>query len=66
MGLTIGLVSALLLSRLLASVLYEVTGTDPLTYITAAVVLLAIATVASIMPAWKAAAADPVESLRTE
>jgi putative ABC transport system permease protein len=65
-GLTIGLVSALLLSRLLASVLYEVTGTDPLTYITAAVVLLAIATVASIMPAWKAAAADPVESLRTE
>jgi putative ABC transport system permease protein len=65
-GLTIGLLSALLLSRLLASVLHEVPGTDPLTYITAAIMLLTITAIASILPAWKAATADPVKSLRTE
>ena len=57
---------ALFLSRLLASILYEITATDPATYIGAAVVMLGIGAIASARPAWKAASGDPVAALRAE
>jgi putative ABC transport system permease protein len=65
-GLLIAGVTALLLSHLLASLLYEINATDPITYVTAAAILLAIGTIASARPAWKAAAGDPVRALRME
>jgi predicted permease len=65
-GLLSAGVTALLLSHLLASLLYEINATDPITYVTAAAILLAIGTIASARPAWKAAAGDPVRALRME
>jgi predicted permease len=65
-GLAISFVAALLLSRLLATLLYEIRSNDPLTYLGAGALLLAIGAVASARPAWKAATRDPVAALRTE
>ncbi len=65
-GLAISLVAGLLLSRLLSSVLYEISGTDPVAYLGAALLLLAIGAVASARPAWKAATVDPMQTLRAE
>jgi ABC-type antimicrobial peptide transport system permease subunit len=65
-GLAISLLAALLLSRLLGSLLYEIAGNDPVTYVSAGALLLAIGAVASARPAWKAATGDPLKALRTE
>ena len=65
-GLAISGIAALFLSRMLASILYEIKGSDPVTYIGAGALLLAIGTVASARPAWRAAAGDPVRALRME
>jgi len=65
-GLAVSVVAALLLSRLMASVLYEIQGTDPVTYVSAGVLLLVIGAVASARPAWRAAVGDPVKALRAE
>ncbi len=65
-GLIVSTVGALFLSRLLASILYEIKATDPATYIGAAVVMLGIGAIASARPAWKAASGDPVAALRAE
>ncbi len=65
-GLAVSLVTALLVSRLLTSVLYEIRGTDPIAYLGAGALLLAIGAVASLRPAWRAANGDPLEALRTE
>jgi putative ABC transport system permease protein len=66
MGLIAGSVAALMLSRLLASLLYETSSADPVTYLAAAGLLLALGIAASLRPAWRAATADPLHSLRTE
>jgi len=65
-GLAISMIAALLLTRVLASVLYEISGADPITYLGASALLLAIGIAASIRPAWRAAIADPLVALRTE
>jgi putative ABC transport system permease protein len=65
-GLAISLLAALVLARLLTSLLFEVNPGDPVTYIAASVLLLAIGAIASARPAWKAAAGDPLTALRTE
>jgi ABC-type antimicrobial peptide transport system permease subunit len=65
-GLAVSLAAALLLSRLLASLLYEIGSNDPVTYAVAVAVLLATGAVASARPAWRAAAGDPLQALRTE
>lgn len=65
-GLMVGLAAALILSRLLSSLLYETSQTDPITYLGAALLLLALGIAASLRPAWRAATADPLRSLRTE
>jgi putative ABC transport system permease protein len=66
MGLMAGLAGALMLSRLLASLLYETSNTDPVTYLAATGLLLALGIAASLRPAWRAATDDPLQSLRTE
>jgi putative ABC transport system permease protein len=65
-GLIAGFGAALILSRLLSSLLYETSQTDPVTYVGAAILLLALGIIASMRPAWRAATADPLNALRME
>jgi putative ABC transport system permease protein len=65
-GVCVGLVGALLLSRTLTSLLFELSPTDPLTFALIVVVLSGVAFVASWVPARRAAAQDPLAALRME
>jgi putative ABC transport system permease protein len=65
-GLGIGLVAALALTRLMASLLFGVEPTDVTTYVAALGVVLAAAALASYLPARRASAIDPVETLKAE
>ncbi len=63
-GIALGIVGALLLSRLLETLLYGVTSLDPLTFAVVPAMLTAVALLASVMPARRAASLDPVTTLR--
>ncbi|HSL20542.1 MAG TPA: ABC transporter permease [Vicinamibacterales bacterium] len=63
-GLVIGLAGSLALSRWVASLLFEVTPFDPVSYAATAVVLLAVATLAGYVPARRATRLDPLFALR--
>jgi putative ABC transport system permease protein len=65
-GIAIGTALALLLTRSMAGMLYEVTPLDPFTYLAAAGLLLAVGLAASWIPAWRASAVDPVIALRND
>ena len=65
-GIGLGLVGAYGLSRYLESFLFGVTRTDPSTFAAVAVLLGAVAMVAAYLPARRAAATNPIETLRTE
>jgi predicted permease len=65
-GLAMGLFCALWATRLLASQLYGVGRLDPLSFLGAPLVLLAVAALAAVIPAWRAAQADPMAALRQE
>jgi putative ABC transport system permease protein len=65
-GLVIGLLAAMAATRVMESLLFEVTATDPVTFGTITALLAMIAFVASVVPAWRAARVDPVEALRRE
>jgi ABC-type antimicrobial peptide transport system permease subunit len=65
-GLAVGLLGALAAGRLLATLLFGVEASDPATLAGAAIFLLAVALIASALPALRAARLDPVEVLRSE
>ena len=65
-GIALGLLGSLALSRLLESQLYETSALDPLTFAAVAAVLAAVALLASYLPARRAAKVDPVTALRYE
>jgi len=65
-GVAIGLVAAVGVTRLMASLLYEVQSVDPLTYAAVAAGLIGVAALASYLPARRASAVDPAESLAAE
>lgn len=65
-GLACGVLAALGVTRMLRSVLHDVSPVDPITFFTVSVLLLAVAAVASWLPARRAAALDPIEALRNE
>ncbi len=66
LGVALGLLGAWSVSRVLASLLYGVSATDPITYLGTAAVLVTVALLATWLPARRAARVDPVEALRAE
>jgi putative ABC transport system permease protein len=65
-GIGVGLIAALAVTRFLASLLYGVAATDPLTFLVVIALVLGVATIATAFPAWRAARIDPVTSLRVD
>jgi hypothetical protein len=65
-GIAIGLVAALAVTRLMSSLLFGVAPTDPAAYAAALGVIVAAAALASYLPARRAAAIEPVETLKAE
>jgi putative ABC transport system permease protein len=65
-GLAIGLVGALALSSVMRGLVFGVGTTDPVTYLTLAVLLMAVVVAASLVPARRAARVDPMTVLRWE
>ena len=63
-GLGFGMVAALVLTRLLAGLLYGIAPTDLLTYASVATVLMAVALLACCLPAFRASRIDPMTALR--
>ncbi|HEY2016312.1 MAG TPA: ABC transporter permease, partial [Bryobacteraceae bacterium] len=63
-GIGAGAVASLVLTRLIARMLYHVSPTDPLTFTAVAILFLAVALAASYVPAWRATRVDPLEALR--
>jgi len=65
-GVGIGLVAAFALSRVMSNLLYGVTATDPITFVSVSLLLIGVTLAASSVPALKAARIDPLIALRSE
>jgi len=65
-GVVIGIAGALGLTRLITSMLFSVRPADPLTFVSASVLLVAVALLSSYIPARRAAKVDPIVALRYE
>lgn len=65
-GVLVGVAGAWAASGVLESVLYEVTPTDPVTYGGVALLLLVVAVLSSLIPAWRAGRVDPVTVLNAD
>lgn len=66
LGVALGLVGALAVTRLMQSFLYDISTTDPITFFVVALLLVVAATFACFLPAYRAARVDPVVALRAE
>ena len=65
-GVFVGLLASVAVSRILESLLYQVKTTDPLTFAGVAIVFLIVAAAASYIPARRAMRVDPIVALRHE
>jgi len=64
LGIAIGIVAAAISSRLISSLLFGITATDPITFVLTAVLLGAVTLLASYIPSRRAARTDPISALR--
>jgi len=65
-GLALGAGAALALTRVLASLLYDTSPTDPMTWVVAGTLLVVVALSACYFPAWRVAKVDPLTILHDE
>jgi ABC-type antimicrobial peptide transport system permease subunit len=65
-GAVIGLAVALILARAMSSMLYNVSPTDPFTFVSVVTMVVAIALLACYLPARRAAKANPMVALRAD
>jgi len=65
-GLAMGLVGALGATRLLSNLLYGIGATDPATYTAVSLLLIGVALLASVIPAYRASKVNPIVALRYE
>jgi putative ABC transport system permease protein len=63
-GVAIGLAGAFVLTRVMATLLFGVSPTDPLTFVSISIVLIGVAVLASYIPALRATRVDPMFALR--
>jgi predicted permease len=65
-GVSIGVAGALALGRVLATLIYGIQASDPLTFVAVAALLLIVAALACSIPAYRAARVEPIQALRDE
>jgi len=65
-GIAAGAIIGLLVTRVLSSVLYGISATDPVAFVTVGISLMVVALVACYVPARWAAKVDPMRALRTQ
>ena len=63
-GLAIGILASLIVTRVLSGLLFEVSSTDPVTFAGVSALLVAVTVLASYLPARRAASVDPQKALR--
>jgi len=66
LGLAIGLPSAFILTRVMSTLLFGISATDPITFLGISLVVLAVALLASYIPALRATKVDPMIALRAQ